>query len=268
MDTIAEWSLVDQFNQAFEQFPNVRQVRMEHPGRITGRVDVFSVEVVFTDRWCVYVTNGFDSIIEYEPDNVKIHSFTAMAFVSARLHKWVEMAHSYVPDADGNGLQSTALRTWVWALISLSILVLVLIAVRSAKADDLLIGQRTIHFHDYINEETCGEKWQCEKFNDKQPLIGYATDKYALIYMHRNSIREHSIVMVRTYKMEFNRYLRPFTAVGFATGYADRYDDKSVGDITPMTYFGLDIHPANDRFGLVLTYQHDSFVGIGTRIKL
>lgn len=138
------------------------------------------------------------------------------------------------------------------------------------SAADLLLGQRTYHFAPTANWDECkdGSVACREPFNDSQELIGLANDKWAVLYMHQNSVRERSFVVARTFKTDWGRYVRPYAAVGAATGYASLYDQWSVGDVTPMGYFGVDLHPSHDKYGVLITWQPTCFIGAGLRIRL
>lgn len=138
------------------------------------------------------------------------------------------------------------------------------------SAADLLIGQITYHFDKVPNWEECrnGDRPCMKEFNDNQELIGISTDKWTFIYMHQNSIREKSFIAARTYKIGFNEYLSPYIAIGAATGYSDVYPNISYEKLTVVGYAGIDIHPKSDNVGLLITWQYDSFVGLGLRFKL
>lgn len=138
------------------------------------------------------------------------------------------------------------------------ILVGLLMLCAVASADDLLLGQQTYHF-----------KTPCDgcEFRDSHPLIGYATEKYAVIAMI-NSYDHESILALRTFKKDFTPNLRGITSVGVGTGYYREMPDISVGKVTVMAYLGVDIHPASDKFGLLITYVPGEFIGAGLRIKL
>jgi len=132
---------------------------------------------------------------------------------------------------------------------------------------DLMVGQKTHHFHDNWNWETCGEhKKVYQPFNDSQELIGVNTDKYSLIYIHQNSLREKSIIAVRTWKSDLTKNVRPWASAGVATGY-DKLD-KIGAKLTPVGYLGVDVHPDSDKFGLVVTWVPESFVGVGFRVRI
>ena len=83
-----------------------------------------------------------------------------------------------------------------------------------AHAADLLIGQRTHHFVPTSNWDDCKDGSEvCRRpFNDSQELLGVAGDKWAVLYLHQNSVRERSVVIVRTFKTDWGPYLRPFVA--------------------------------------------------------
>ncbi len=156
------------------------------------------------------------------------------------------------------------------AVAVLAIIALLLFVARNAPAADLLLGQHTHHFQPTYNWDACqaGEEECGENFNDSQELVGVATDKWAAIYMHQNSVRNKSVVVVRTFKRDFGPYLRPFAAVGVATGYAKEYDKWSAGGVTPTAYFGVDLHLKSDKVGVVLTWQPDCFIGAGLRFSI
>jgi hypothetical protein len=56
--------------------------------------------------------------------------------------------------------------------------------------------------------------------------------------------------------------------VGFASGYEKLTEVPEYKGIVPVGYFGLDLHPSHDRFGLLVTWMPGSFVGMGLRVKL
>lgn len=149
--------------------------------------------------------------------------------------------------------------------LSFAMLLLLLSHCNKSQALDLLVGQRTHHFHPCWNWEQEGAA--CEPVNESQELIGVSTDKWALVYMHQNSLRERSFILTRKWDRDWGRYVRPYVAIGVATGYEKLELPDALG-LTPVGYLGLDLHPKNDRFGLVVTWVPDSFVGLGLRRKL
>lgn len=152
----------------------------------------------------------------------------------------------------------------------LLILGLLAIPVLASESElDLLLGQQTIHFHDHWNWEACGTQVGqeiCQPYNDSQELIGLRKGKYSVLYLHQNSLRERSLIAVRTWEYDLTPNIRPWTAAGFGTGY-DKVD-KIGGVLTPVGYLGLDLHPKSDRFGLLVTWVPESFVGLGLRIRV
>jgi hypothetical protein len=147
-----------------------------------------------------------------------------------------------------------------------------LVFIRPAAASeplDLLVGQQTIHFHDHWNWEDCGTQVGqevCQPYNDSQELIGLRKGKYSLLYIHQNSLREKSLLFVRTWEYDLTPNVRPWSAAGLGTGY-DKVK-KVGGTLTPVGYLGLDLHPKSDRFGLLVTWVPESFVGLGLRVRL
>ena len=151
----------------------------------------------------------------------------------------------------------------------LSIIALLLFVAHNAKAGDLMLGHVTYHFHDYANEKYCANGTEaCLSFNDKQKLIGYAGEKYAIVYIPENSVKRESFIATRLYRYELNNNLRPYAAIGISTGYYRIYQDISYEKITPVGYFGVDIHPKSDKFGLMINWSPDGFIGAGLRIKI
>jgi len=128
-----------------------------------------------------------------------------------------------------------------------------------ACADNLIVGQYSYHFKKYMYAGG-------PEFRDKHALIGYSTENYTFIAM-KNSFDKNSLVALRTFHKDFNSNFRGYASIGVATGYS-KYIDESVGDLSPVGYFNLDIHPRSNRFGLVVTYAPDVFVGVGVRLKI
>jgi len=140
-------------------------------------------------------------------------------------------------------------------------------AAKSQEPLDLLLGQQTIHFHEHWNWEPCAEgKEVCQPVNESQELIGLRKGKYSLLYLHQNSLREKSLIAVRTWEYDLTPNIRPWAAAGLATGY-DKLT-KIGGVLTPVGYLGLDLHPKSDRFGFLVTWVPESFAGIGLRIRV
>jgi hypothetical protein len=130
-----------------------------------------------------------------------------------------------------------------------------------------MLGQKTHHFHENWNWNQCNQgKEICRKNNETQELIGISTEKYTLIYIHQNSLREKSVIAVRTWKSDLTKNIRPWAAAGVATGY-DKIE-KIGSELTPAGYLGVDIHPDSDKFGLVVTWVPESFIGAGIRVRI
>lgn len=149
--------------------------------------------------------------------------------------------------------------------LSFYLLLLLLSHCNKAKALDLLVGQRTHHFHSCWNWEQEGRP--CEGVNESQELIGLSTDRWALVYMHQNSLREEAFILTRKWDRDWGQYLRPYVAIGVATGY-EELGLPGVAGLTPVGYLGLDLHPRADKLGLVVTWVPEGFVGLGLRVKL
>jgi hypothetical protein len=129
-----------------------------------------------------------------------------------------------------------------------------------AYCDDILIGQKTYHF----NEEPISV--YNKGLNNDHYLIGYKRGDYTIIAME-NSYYEFSLVGLYTKSTEFNDYIRPFAAIGLATGYEDFVPKQSIGPVTAVGYLGLDLHPKNDRIGIVISWVPQTMIGAGLRIK-
>jgi hypothetical protein len=158
-------------------------------------------------------------------------------------------------------------------VLSLSALpVLALASGNESKSSiDLLLGQQTYHFHEYWNEDFCtvtGGEQECQPHNDSQELIGAHYSNYSLVYLRQNSLREESFILTRVWDYDLNPWIRPWAAAGFASGYEKVVRLPKYKGLVPMGYFGLDLHPSHDRFGLLATWLPDSFVGVGLRVKL
>lgn len=155
-------------------------------------------------------------------------------------------------------------------LISLSI---------SSFAGDILLGQVSNHFgycqsdcigYEYrtkVSEEfPNGQVWQYGQFRETHPLIGYSVRKYTVLLM-KNSFDRVSVSVLRNFSYELTSNLRPYASVGIATGYDRAYEDSSVGMFTPVAMLSLDIHPSNDKFGLVINWLPTVLVSAGFRFK-
>lgn len=137
---------------------------------------------------------------------------------------------------------------------------IVLLACQFANAGDLLLGEYTHHFQEYQCDG-------CDRFRDSHPLIGYASEKYAAFYM-RNSYDKDSLVALRTFKYDTGAYVRPFAAVGVATGYSEFLPDLSAHGLTAVAYVGVDFHPKSDKWGVMINCVPGQFVGVGLRFSL
>jgi hypothetical protein len=135
--------------------------------------------------------------------------------------------------------------------------ILLLAICANASALDLLVGQYTYHFHDQ-------EKRGREAFKSEHPLIGISTNKYTFIAME-NSYNRFSIAVLRTAKLDMNRYMSAALSGGIATNYQDSPIDFKYEGVIPVAYASLDIHPKNDKYGLTITFAPDEFVGAGLR---
>lgn len=151
-------------------------------------------------------------------------------------------------------------------------------------AGDLLLGQYSYHFDKCVDKEcpnqhlvernyhTTGEGSICEfgceryegRYRDTHPLIGYTNRTYTAFIM-KNSFDKTSIVVMRNFTYDWTKNLRPAASIGLATGY-DEYL-PSWGKITPMGVFSIDIHPASDKYGLIISTVPTEWISAGLRIK-
>jgi hypothetical protein len=156
----------------------------------------------------------------------------------------------------------------IGAVAVVMFIIFAIVSTPKAKAADLLIGQYTHHFYSASNWDECKDgSNECLDFNDSQELIGLAGEKWSIVYMHQNSVREKSIVVTRVFKVDFGSRVRGFAAAGLGTGYEKHYEKISEYGLTPVGYLGLDLHPKNDKAGLIITWSPDCFIGIGSRVS-
>lgn len=128
---------------------------------------------------------------------------------------------------------------------------------------DLLVGHVTQHFDDCLGDTG---KTDCIEPNDQQRLIGIASREWAVLYIPENSASRKSFLILRKFSTDWGPYLRPYVSIGLSTGY-EGIALQDFGGITPTGYLSLDIHPRSDRFGVLINWLPESFIGIGPRFK-
>ena len=153
----------------------------------------------------------------------------------------------------------------------------------TAFAGDWMIGQWSHHF-DVCDLKACPnlhedpdsyyeeQDGKCDEgcyrvvgeYREAHPLIGYSNGKYAVIAMI-NSFDNPSVVVLRNFSYDLNPYIRPAASIGIGTGYD--HMSGSVGPLTALGYFTLDLHPKHDRFGLVISYAPGIMVSVGPRFR-
>lgn len=133
---------------------------------------------------------------------------------------------------------------------------LLMVASSLVSAADLLVGQYAYHFKTDSREQLRSE----------MPLIGYASDKYTIIAM-RNSYNKDSFVLLRTNRADFGAHFTGAISMGLASGYDEYPSDYNFDGIIPVGYLSLDIHPASNDYGLIITLAPDIFVGAGLRVS-
>ena len=138
------------------------------------------------------------------------------------------------------------------------ILLITLLTAGMANAGDLLLGQWSHH----LVERTDGEE-----FNETHPLIGYSEGNWAVAYM-KNSYNEDTVLAMYASKYEVNSHIKVYAAIGAATGYYKYQPDYSIGKVTFAPYFGIEFHPKNQKFGIVVTTIPGSVISAGFKIKI
>jgi hypothetical protein len=136
------------------------------------------------------------------------------------------------------------------------ILTLLILVSTFVSADDLLLGQYAYHFKTDSREDLRSE----------MPLIGYSTEKYTVIVM-RNSYNKSSVVLLRTNRADLSEHFTGAISIGAASGYEDYPSDYNFDGIIPVGYLSLDIHPASNDYGLIITLAPDIFIGAGLRVS-
>ncbi len=146
---------------------------------------------------------------------------------------------------------------------------LVVCACDYASADDLILGQYTRHA-DKFYKSACynAGKDHCKfgEINDTHPLIGINKDGYTVFVM-KNSFGRTSFGALRTFEYDFSSNIRPFVSAGLVSGYKDALPVEWNG-IAPVIYTGLDLHPSSDKWGVIISYAPQQFIGIGLRFKI
>lgn len=159
-----------------------------------------------------------------------------------------------------------------------------LLLASNSFAGDILLGQLSHHLSEcdiadcpYVTkhepeydgynfcQENCETTYTGE-FRERHPLIGYSTGKYTAFIM-TNSFNKTSVVALRNFSTNLGPYLRPTFSAGIATGYEDSYSDIAIGPIIPVGLLSLDIHPKNDKFGLVVSWVPTKVISAGLRFK-
>lgn len=146
---------------------------------------------------------------------------------------------------------------------------LVICACDYVSADDLLLGQYTHHASKFY-ESPCydlkKEDCQFDEINDDHPLIGINANGYTAFVM-KNSFNRVSVGFLKTYDYEYKSNIRTFLSAGVVSGYKDALPVEWHG-IAPAIYAGLDLHPSSDKWGIIVTYAPQQFVGIGLRFNI
>lgn len=138
----------------------------------------------------------------------------------------------------------------------------------AVQADDLLLGQYTRHASQwYVSACFDKKSAECtETINDSHPLIGISANGYTAFVM-KNSYSRTSVAVLRTYDYDLTSNIRPFVSAGFVSGYEGLVPYEYQG-ITPVVYTGFDLHPASNKWGVIITIVPQQFVGIGLRFNI
>jgi len=143
----------------------------------------------------------------------------------------------------------------------MKLIIAIMLTLSSAVyADDLILGEYTHHFKDLRCKG-------CKPFTNEHPLLGYSTDDYIFFAM-KNSYDKDSVAVLRSIKTDVGQYLTPFAAAGLVTGYEQVKPKYIYAGVAALGYIGMDIHPASNDVGLVITWVPGQFIGAGIRFRL
>lgn len=104
-------------------------------------------------------------------------------------------------------------------------------------------------------------------YREDNHVIGITNRGYSAFVM-KNSYNRWSAFLGIQYSYDTTVNIRGFATVGLATGYS--HVTASVLGLSPSVYLGVDLHPSNDQWGIIITGipSHDGVVNVGFRVTI
>lgn len=134
-------------------------------------------------------------------------------------------------------------------------------AASQAACTDLVLGQHTWHSHDGYEED--GMDYE---YNNNNYLVGCVTEDEHLVAVFENSYEKTTVLVAHTWKdNSYSPYVSPYLVLGVASGYKDHL--AHVGPLSPYGFVGLDIHPVNNKYGLMISTAF-TVTSVGVRFAL
>lgn len=110
-----------------------------------------------------------------------------------------------------------------------------------------MVGQHTWHVHETYRED--GIDYD---YNDNNYLLGCITESGYVTAVFENSYHDTALVVMRKWQYDkWSPYISPYVAMGAALGYRDHI--AHVGPLSPYGFLGVDIHPVDNRFGVMIS---------------
>lgn len=142
------------------------------------------------------------------------------------------------------------------------ILLLLCSVVSHAICHDVVVGQRSYHRDETYEED--GKRYDYENTN---PLLGCITEEGYIIAAFENSYSDPALLLAHSWQTHsLSPYISPYLALGVALGYKDHMEH--VGAFSPYGFVGVDIHPADQSFGLMIsTVGQTTTIGLRFALK-
>lgn len=140
-------------------------------------------------------------------------------------------------------------------------LLFVLSGASHAGCHDLLLGQHSWHADDTYEDD--GKQ---HHYDNANYLLGCVTDEGHVAAVFENSYSNTAVLVGHRWQYNsWSEYVSPYLVLGVATGYKDHM--AHVGAFSPYGFVGVDIHPADNSYGLMISTV-GSVTSVGMRFAL
>ena len=125
---------------------------------------------------------------------------------------------------------------------------------------------KSTHFSDCAEHCPKGDDtFMGGEYNEDNNLVFVTVDNWTSFYM-KNSYGNDSFFIGRKVNSVQNENISMFLVGGLVTGYDDIMPD--IVGVSPGGYIGLDFHPVNNRFGVIVSMSINGAASIGVRFRL